>query len=159
MSSGLHGTFGEVELPPPARRSILRHGERAYPEEACGFLLGPWDGRPSERRTVCSVREAENAKTEERTHRFVIPAPEVLTVERELEGTGEAIVGYYHSHPDHPAVPSGFDRDHAWPGLVYLVLSVEGGRARELGAFELDAKTRTFEPRRLFPLPSLGDSR
>ncbi len=159
MSGVLRKTFVEVELPSTPRLAIVRHGERAYPEEACGFLLGPWDGRPSERRSVRTVREAANAKTEERTHRFVIPAPEVLAVERELEGSGETIVGYYHSHPDHPAVPSEFDRDHAWPGLAYLVLAVERGHARELGAFELDPETRTFEPRRLFPLLPLGDSR
>ena len=158
MTGSPRGTFEEVELSPVSRRAILLHGELAYPEEACGFLLGPWDGRPAERRTVRSVREAPNARTEERTHRFVIPAPQVLAMERELEGTGEAIVGYYHSHPDHPAVPSEFDRDHAWPGLVYLVLAVRQGHAQELGAFELDPETRTFGPRRLFPLPSLGDS-
>jgi proteasome lid subunit RPN8/RPN11 len=156
MSPASGGGFTEVEVPPTVRSAILRHGERAYPEEACGFLLGIWDGRPSERRTIRSAREAANAKTEERTHRFVIPAPEVLAVERDLERTGEAIVGYYHSHPDHPAVPSEFDREHAWPGLVYLVLAVDRGRAGDLGAFELDPETRTFQPRRLFPLPTLG---
>ena len=159
MSAAPQTSFAEVELPVPLQRAIFRHGEQAYPEEACGFLLGPWDGRPSERRTVRSVREAANAKTEERTHRFVIPAPEVRAVERDLEGAGETIVGYYHSHPDHPADPSEFDRDHAWPGLAYLVLAVDRGRARELRAFELDPEARRFQLRRLFPLPSLGEPR
>lgn len=137
----------EAVLDPTADRVIRNHGERSYPEEACGFLLGP---HPSVSTLhVESAVPAENARQGDRGHRFVIPAPEVRKMELSLEGTGREILGYYHSHPDHPARPSEYDRDRAWPWYLYLVLAIRGGRAEELNAFELGSESRQFEARQL----------
>lgn len=150
--------FSEVLLPAEVVREIRAHGELAYPEEACGALAGPLPGAPETSRRIELARPSENRKTEERTHRFLIPAPELRAMERELDARGLEVVGFYHSHPDHPSRPSEFDRDHAWPWYAYLVLGVEGGRAAGLEAFELDPEERVFQPRRLRELPPRGPS-
>lgn len=147
--SAIAPTFREVRLSAEARRTILDHGRESYPEEACGLLLGPTP-RPRELvREVDEALRAANRKQEDRTHRFLIPADELKAVERRLEGTGREVVGFYHSHPDHPGRPSEFDRDHAWPWYAYLVLAVAHGAPGELGVFELDPEERVFQDRRL----------
>lgn len=127
--------------------AIRRHAEATYPEECCGFLVArqPGEDSPVTRRIV-RVTPMENRMESARDRRFVIPPEELRRFEQSLEGTDEALVGFYHSHPDHPAVPSLFDQDHAWPWYTYLVLSVDHGRSAELGAFELDAEMRRFAP-------------
>lgn len=140
-----------IELSSAARRVMLAHLEGAYPEEGCGFLVGPL---PRDGRNPGRIEEAvpsANVKQEDRTHRFLIPTEEVARMERSLEGTGRAILGYYHSHPDHPALPSAFDRDHAWPWYVYLVISVESGKVINLNAFQLESNREGFLPRAVFP--------
>jgi proteasome lid subunit RPN8/RPN11 len=149
----VRSSFGEVWLSSEGEQEIRRHATSTYPEEACGMLVGELDPPPGTEgpivRSVASVRPVPNRKTEERTHRFLIPADELRRAERELQGTGRGVVGFYHSHPDHPAQPSAFDRDHAWPWYAYLVLGVEQGLPGELNAFELDPEDRVFQPRRL----------
>jgi proteasome lid subunit RPN8/RPN11 len=127
--------------------AIRRHGEATYPEECCGFLVAsqrPDD--PLASRRIVRVTPVENRMKGARGRRFVIPPDELRRFENSLEGTQDTLVGFYHSHPDHPAVPSLFDQEHAWPWYTYLVLSVEHGRSAELGAFELDAEARRFAP-------------
>lgn len=141
--------FQEVAISSSALRTVVEHGRSSYPEEACGLLLGPEVAEPRTVRRVLEARQVPNRKTEERTHRFLIPADELRRCEQELEGTGRVVVGFYHSHPDHPARPSPFDQDHAWPWYAYLVLAVARGEAGDLGAFELEPEGRVFQPRRL----------
>ncbi len=137
----------DVELGAGLADEVRRHGERAYPEEACGFLVGEAaSASGTARRRIVRVESMENRVGDQRTRRFVIPPDEVRRFERSLEGSHELLVGFYHSHPDHPAVPSQFDQEHAWPWYTYLVLSVAHGRADELGAFELDPDERRFRP-------------
>lgn len=136
-----------VVLPEDVVRDIRRHAEATYPEECCGFLVGPNGGSPtgSDRRILRTI-VAENRTDGERRRRFEIQPEELRRVERLLDGTGEAVLGFYHSHPDHPAVPSQFDQDHAWPWYTYIVLAVTRGQAADFGAFELDAAERRFAP-------------
>jgi proteasome lid subunit RPN8/RPN11 len=126
---------------------IRRQGEATYPEECCGFLVAS-ESTPAndEPRRILRAAPMENRMEGARGRRFVIPPEELRRFEQSLEGTGEAVVGFYHSHPDHPAVPSLFDQEHAWPWYTYLVLAVDGGHAGELGAFELGAEDRHFAP-------------
>jgi proteasome lid subunit RPN8/RPN11 len=134
----------DVLLPESALAEIRTQGEAAYPEECCGFLIGVSEG--DNVRRVTRVRPAINRVEKERERRFVIPAEELLRAEAEL-GPGEtSVVGFYHSHPDHPPRPSEFDREHAWPWYSYLVLAVQRGLAGAMGAFELDPESRTFQP-------------
>lgn len=137
----------KVLLPANVVDEIRRHGEATYPEECCGFLVArePAPGADESRRIIRGA-PMENRMEGARGHRFVIPPEELRRFEASLEGTGEALVGFYHSHPDHPAVPSLFDQEHAWPWYTYLVLAVDDGRAGEFGTFELSAEDRRFSP-------------
>ena len=87
---------------------------------------------------------ASNTVEVERRRRFVIRPEELRALESELGPRGELVIGFYHSHPDHPARPSQFDEEHAWPWYTYLVLGVQQGKAGALGAFELDEASRAF---------------
>ena len=80
---------------------------------------------------------AVNRRTDD-PHRYLIAPDDLRRLEAELQREGLEIVGYYHSHPDHPAVPSAFDTQHAWPWYSYLIVRVEGGRGREAASWTLD---------------------
>ena len=137
----------KVILPARLVEQIRRHGEAAYPEECCGFLvMRNSPNLAGESRRIDRVTPVENRMEGERNRRFVIPPDDLRRFESSIEGTGEILGGFYHSHPDHPAVPSLFDQENAWPWYAYLVLSVKKGKAAELGVFELDADERRFLP-------------
>lgn len=143
-----------VVLPAALLAEIRRHGQLTYPEECCGFLVAkesaPDDESP---RKIVRVAPMQNRMEGARRRRFSILPEELRTFESSLEGTGELLVGFYHSHPDHPAFPSRFDQDHAWPWYSYLVLAVDHGRPEALGAFELTAEDRRFIPVELIVEP------
>ncbi len=123
----------------------------AYPEECCGFLLSPAGDRSrATPRRVVAIEPAPNESAEERRRRFVISPRELASAEALAGRRGHEVTGFYHSHPDHPARPSEFDQDHAWPWYTYLILSIREDRSRgELGAFELEPTRREF---RVVPL-------
>lgn len=131
----------EVRVPAAVVEAIRLHGEETYPEECCGFLIGRDDRTV---RRIERVTRAPNRVTETRERRYTIEAADLMALERSLEGSSERLVGIYHSHPNHPARPSTFDEEHAWPWYTYIVFRVEAGRAAELGAFELGAEDGLF---------------
>jgi proteasome lid subunit RPN8/RPN11 len=116
-------------------QEIRRYGESAYPGECCGALAGRVQG--SGGKEVVRLAPAVNRRTDD-PHRYLIAPDDLRRLEAELRAEGLEIVGYYHSHPDHPAVPSGFDTEHAWPWYSYLIVRVEGGRGREAASWTLD---------------------
>lgn len=118
------------------------HAAETFPEECCGFLIG----ETAEPRKVSSLRRATNVVETNRERRYVIDPRETLAVEKETRGTGQEILGYYHSHPNHPAEPSEFDRSHAWPWYSYVILSIRDRRPADLRAWVLDGTTSTFGP-------------
>src|SRR4051812_12530941 len=114
-----------MHLTPEHRRAIEAHGERGYPEEVCGFLIGKTVGGV---KTVTRLVEIENTWDEagsaefadvakvgaafagaSRKRRFQIPPDEYFKAETEARAQGEGVLGFYHSHPDHPARPSAYD--------------------------------------------------
>lgn len=123
-----------LSVTPAHLAAIERHAAAGYPEECCGILLGTTDGDE-----VCVLRvvAVDNERGESRHNRFVIGPEAVLAAQRAGRAEGLEIVGYYHSHPDHPARPSDFDREHAWPGLSYLIVAVAGGRPSEVRSWRL----------------------
>ncbi len=121
--------------------AMRRHAVSAYPEECCGFLIGQEEGSE---RTIHRVDPVVNRVGSERERRYVISSGELRSLEAELHGTGFLVVGFYHSHPDHPARPSRFDREHAWPWYTYVVLNVTQRGTGTVGAFELDADSLEF---------------
>lgn len=135
-----------LELAAGDLAAIGRHGEHTYPEECCGFLLG----RESAGTTrVARIVPAANERQDSRHNRFVMSPEIVLAAHKEARAAGLAVVGYYHSHPDHPAEPSEFDREHAWPGLSYLIVSVRGGQAGITRSWRLRDDRERFEEERL----------
>jgi proteasome lid subunit RPN8/RPN11 len=129
-----------LRLPRAHADAIRAHGRETYPHECCGFLLGAAGGG-----AVTEIARASNARVDSPSNRYLIPPEEFVRVQRDADRRGLEIVGFYHSHPDHPARPSAFDRDHAWPGYAYLIAEVFGGEARALNGFRLDAVDGSFD--------------
>jgi len=114
---------------------IRRHGEETYPHECCGVLLGQMD---SDVRTVTSTARCANTRTDSPQNRYNIDPKELVRIQREGRERGEDIIGFYHSHPDHPAQWSQTDLAEAhWFGCSYVITSVEKGKAVLTNSFEL----------------------
>lgn len=140
----------DVILPKPLLEEMKSHARESYPDECCGFLLSSSPEREaSEDRRIEEVERARNEFNGERRRRFMIRPEELREVERRGERTGRAVVGFYHSHPDHPPRPSQFDLEHAWPWYTYLVLAVTARDFPGVGAFELDPDRPVFQEVRL----------
>ncbi|HUM07008.1 MAG TPA: M67 family metallopeptidase [Terriglobales bacterium] len=116
--------------------SLRRHGEETYPHECCGVLLGQFADDGS--RTVTSIARAGNTREDSPHNRYNIDPKELIRIRREGRERGEDIVGFYHSHPDHPAQWSSTDLAEAhWFGCSYVITSVEKGKAAATNSFEL----------------------
>jgi proteasome lid subunit RPN8/RPN11 len=118
--------------------SLRRHGEETYPHECCGVLLGQANG---DERVVTSVVRCGNTRTDSPQNRYHIDPKELIRIQREGRARGEDIVGFYHSHPDHPARWSQTDLAEAhWFGCSYVITSVEKGKAATTNSFELTGR-------------------
>jgi proteasome lid subunit RPN8/RPN11 len=122
---------------------IQREGTAAYPNECCGGILG----RDSQnRRIVERLEPLKNSfDTQERYHRFSVDPRELMQLEKRAADAGLAVLGFYHSHPDHPARPSEYDRQRAWPYYSYVIVAVAGGRPGEMTSWQLDEATEQFK--------------
>src|SRR5216110_3589757 len=119
--------------------SIRQHGEETYPHECCGVLLGQMDG---DFRAVTSIARCGNTRTDSPQNRYNIDPRELVRIQREGRVRGEDIVGFYHSHPDHPARWSSTDLAEAhWLGCSYVITSVEHGQAKITNSFLLAGET------------------
>ena len=130
-------------VPPSLLEKIRRHGAEAYPEECCGGLLGE---RGESAVRVCRTEPVPNRRLNRRGSRFSIAPEDYLCLERLAEEAGLSLVGIYHSHPDHPAAPSDYDREHALPFFHYLIVAVEAGRPRDVTCWVLSEDRGVFEP-------------
>ena len=127
--------------------AIVRHGEAAYPFEGCGLLLGR---EVDNRKVVVRILPVGNTREAEAKHnRYLIPPDAVMKAERQAAQEGLDIVGFFHSHPDHPERPSDFDREHAWPWYSYLIISVNKGRAVKTAAWMLSDDREAFSAEEL----------
>ena len=122
--------------------SLRRHGEETYPYECCGALLGRFEDDGT--RVVTSTARAGNTRTDSAHNRYNIDPRELVRIQREGRERGEDIVGFYHSHPDHPAQWSSTDLAEAhWLGCSYVITSVEKGKAAITNSFELAGSDET----------------
>lgn len=128
-----------LELRSEDLEAIQRHAGAAYPAECCGILLGLGS-------RVYEVRSTENGTVHDPRGRYEIPVRELLEAQREARERELEVIGYYHSHPDHPARPSERDRAEAWPGVSYLIVGVERGTAGEVTSWRLGEAEGGFEP-------------
>lgn len=133
----------KLTLPPDIMRAIQAHATRAYPLEAAGLLIG--HDKPAARLVVEAAPLENSFDPQEQGHRYSIDPRAMIEMERQADEAGLTIVGVYHSHPDHPALPSEFDRRNAWPWLVYIITSINAGAAGESRAWLLDDDRREFK--------------
>jgi proteasome lid subunit RPN8/RPN11 len=130
-----------LRLSPSLVDEIRREGERAYPAECCGVLAG----RPGEVKEVLKLVPVTNRRTDD-PHRYLIAPDDLRRIEVELRSPGLEVLGCYHSHPDHPAAPSAFDADQAWPWYSYIIVRVDRARAAELTSWVLDDDRSAMRP-------------
>lgn len=122
---------------------IREHGERDYPYECCGLMLGRFaDGAL---KVVGEIHPISNAREEAvKRNRFLIQPEELMRGEKYARAKGLDVVGFYHSHPDDVAVPSQYDLEHAWPTYSYVVVAVEKARSGDLRSWEMEADRSRF---------------
>lgn len=124
-------------------RAIKLEGEKNYPDECCGFLVGQI-GPEGEKHAEEIWRVANASILEEMYHRFFIPAEAMLDAERKARRQGREIIGFYHSHPDCDAVPSEFDRKNALPVYSYIITAVLKKNALDIRSWELKQEKEAF---------------
>jgi proteasome lid subunit RPN8/RPN11 len=130
-----------VKILRAAFEGIQEHGAEGYPDEICGIMLGP----PGEH-TVNQVKRARNIIVERSRDRYEIDPLDHIRIQREADVAGLDIIGYYHSHPDHPARASVFDTERAWAGYVYVIVSIENGKPVDANAFVAEQDGGPFHP-------------
>jgi proteasome lid subunit RPN8/RPN11 len=124
-----------LKISPKDYAEIRRHGEETYPHECCGVLLGQMEG---DTRTVTSTARCGNTRTDSPQNRYHIDPKELVRIQRLARGRDEDIIGFYHSHPDHPAQWSKTDLEEAhWIGCSYVITRVAAGKADVTNSFEL----------------------
>jgi proteasome lid subunit RPN8/RPN11 len=119
-----------VKIRQSAVEAIEAHGAEGYPDEICGILLGT-----QSEHAVTEVRRARNIIVERSRDRYEIDPRDHIRIQREADSKGLDILGYYHSHPDHPAQASRFDTERAWAGYVYVIVSIAEGKPVDANAF------------------------
>jgi proteasome lid subunit RPN8/RPN11 len=122
--------------------NIGKHGAETYPHECCGALLGR--DASEDVREVRDLFPLVNRRDDSPRNRFSVTAEDVRDAEKAARGAGLDVVGWYHSHPDHPARPSEYDRDHAWPWYSYIIVSVEAGSPRDMTSWRLNDDRAEF---------------
>lgn len=115
---------------------IRAHGMETYPHECCGALLGR-GGDGEKTREVSELLPLANRRDDSPRNRFELTPEDVRLAEKTASDTGVQLLGWYHSHPDAPARPSEFDREHAWPWYSYIIMSVQKGEPREMTSWRL----------------------
>jgi proteasome lid subunit RPN8/RPN11 len=134
-----------IKVRPEHISAIKQHGEQSFPNECCGLLLGRMVGGIKvleETMPIANAREAEAQR-----NRYLISSDERFRAERYGRSKGISVIGCYHSHPNAPARPSGFDRDHApFPVESFMIVSVRDGLPEELTSWVLADDRSEFFP-------------
>ena len=135
---------------------IRQHGVETYPHECCGALLGRdsnavlesnrGDGSLAAGREILELFPLVNRRDDSPRNRFSVTAQDVLAAEKAARDHRLEVVGWYHSHPDHPARPSEYDRDHAWPWYSYIIVSVQNGAPQDMTSWRLNDDRAEFSP-------------
>src|SRR5229473_3730875 len=132
-----------IQLSTQQHDEISAHGERDYPYECCGLLIGSFadDGA----KVVVETYQISNAREEAaKRNRFLIRPEELMRGEKYAREKRLDVLGFYHSHPDDAAVPSQYDLEHAWPTYSYIVVAVGKGQAADLRSWEMESDRSKF---------------
>jgi proteasome lid subunit RPN8/RPN11 len=127
-----------LELKTGTADAIRRHGAETYPNECCGALVGRGV-------VVFDVYPLPNTTEEGPRRRFRVRPQDYRSAERQAAQAGAELLGFYHSHPDHPARPSQYDQDHAWPYFSYIIVSVRAGVPEEMTSWRLRDDRSAFD--------------
>ena len=122
--------------------AIRAHGRETFPHECCGAMLGR-DG------VVQEAFALPNTTEEGPRRRFLVRPSDYRAAEQQASALGGELLGFYHSHPDHPARPSQFDLDHAWPNFAYVIVSVMSGKSSDMTVWYLKEDRSSFDEGRL----------
>ncbi len=136
-------------------RRIQAHGVETYPHECCGALLGR-DG--DEAREITALLPLANRRDDSPRNRFELTPDDVRLAEKTAREKRLELLGWYHSHPDAPARPSEFDREHAWPWYSYLIVSVQKGVARDTTSWRLHDDRSAYDSERIETVAPLSSS-
>jgi proteasome lid subunit RPN8/RPN11 len=123
--------------------AIRAHGVEAYPHECCGAILGRDAGCA---RDVVALVPLANRRDDSPRNRFEITADDVRMAEKNARELGADLVGWYHSHPDAPARPSEYDREHAWPWYSYIIASIEKTGPQAMNSWRLVDDRSHYDP-------------
>jgi len=134
--------LSKVAISDAVNQAIRRHGQETYPHERCGALVGTTADAES---IVADVVPLPNTTEEGPRRRFLVRASDYRLAERRAAEMGGELLGFYHSHPDHPARPSQYDLDHAWPTFAYIIVAVANGKATEMTVWFLKDDRSSFE--------------
>lgn len=132
---------------------MTEFAEAAYPYEGCGVLIGT---PGPDAAAVSEVLEGRNLVQDRRHDRYELDPKDIIQAEKRAREAGQEVIGFYHTHPDHPARPSQFDTERAWAGYHYVVISVEAGQLAEATAWQL---AEAEEPSRFEEVPLQGGHR
>jgi proteasome lid subunit RPN8/RPN11 len=132
-----------IQLSQRVLDTIRRHAAAAYPHECCGALIGAavQDGVVE----AVDATELDNVTDEGPRRRFRVSPADYRQAEARARELGAELLGFYHSHPDHPAVPSQYDLDHAWPNFSYVIVAVAQGTPGDLRSWRLRPDRSAFE--------------
>ena len=132
-----------IQLSERVLDTIRRHAAAAYPHECCGALIGATvqDGAVE----VVDAKELDNVTDEGPRRRFRVSPSDYRQSEARARELGAELLGFYHSHPDHPALPSQYDLDHAWPNFSYVIVAVAQGIPGDLRSWRLRPDRSAFE--------------
>jgi proteasome lid subunit RPN8/RPN11 len=130
----------KLYISPELAEKIRQHGVETYPHECCGALLGrdasSMGGQGA--REILDLFPLINRRDDSPRNRFSVAPLDVIEADRAAQSRGLDVVGWYHSHPDHPARPSDYDREHAWPWYSYIIVGVHAGVAQEMTSWRLN---------------------
>ena len=129
-----------IRIVDTAYNDILTHSKESYPHECCGVLLG----RSGNLKGVMRVRRASNTNEERAEDRYNIDPAELNRIDKEAREAGLDVLGFYHSHPDHPVNPSGFDRDRAFAFYSYIIVSVLEGAVDAIKSWSFEEEGEPF---------------
>jgi proteasome lid subunit RPN8/RPN11 len=152
----------EVGIGRELAEKIREHGVETYPYECCGALLGQdlglRESAVSDKtshgvsREVLSLFPLVNRRDDSPRNRFSVTAEDVRDAEKTAKAQGLEVIGWYHSHPDHPARPSEYDRDHAWPWYSYIIVSVHSGVPQDMTSWRLKDDRSEFLEEKIAPM-------
>jgi proteasome lid subunit RPN8/RPN11 len=138
-----------IYLPAVALDQIREHARTSYPLECCGALVGRTYAPQAASREVVRVVPLDNAWREEPARRYLIPGATMRVLERDADAEGLEVIGFYHSHPNHPPNPSAFDREHAWPWYTYIIVAVRRDAVGPVRAWRLADDRSLFDEEEL----------